>query len=167
MPTQNHHRRHPAIRPAAPIIIPGEILPNIASDARNDPLMLLAIIETWPKFEAAIDALADEQDDGVIIEDFVTAWQLLMQLSAFGVKFDDAFLARFDELREQIRNTDADTDRDDADFLIDLDDSDEDRCVTDGLEYDECTAGNGITPVAPFEDYGDEDVGARDSTCVK
>jgi hypothetical protein len=82
----------------------------IDKSAQADADTMNAIYELWPRLCDAIDVLDELDDDGVPIEAFCHAYQMILQLSAYGVNFDDDFLAEMDELRSQIIGTDEESD---------------------------------------------------------
>ena len=108
---------------------------------------MAAIAAEWPRLLATIDDLAELYDD-VPIVDFVPLFQSVMRLSFLGVVFDDAFLARLDELHAGIVGTDEDTDADGADQWIDAEDLDEDgseRWIDYCEAHDDFGTGEGLT----------------------
>jgi hypothetical protein len=68
-----------------------------------------------------LEALFRAEDEGVLAEDFARCWSEFNRLRAAGVRFSEHFVCIMTELAPELVGADCDSDRDDADELLDLD----------------------------------------------
>jgi hypothetical protein len=108
---------------------------RISLTALRDPAMMRAIATEWPRLLAMLDTLAEHYDADVPIIDFIPILQSVMRLTLNGVDFDDAFLARLDELQASIVGSDEDGDADSSDSRLDVDESHDDYGTDPAREY--------------------------------
>ena len=88
------------------------------------------VAELWPRWCALVDDLTGT-DVELTVEDFAPALAMFRRLERIGVIFDEAFAGFMRRLEYDGIGTSADTDRDDADELLDLEDGDSDTSDAD------------------------------------
>ena len=108
-----------------PITLPLDVFKRCGVGADVVSIALL-----WPHWITMWDALGDYDADPTD-EDFAVVLATFRRLQRLGVQFDAFYCHALEALERTLLHTPADSDGDGADELLDLEDSDEDRCVED------------------------------------
>lgn len=122
--------------PHPPAPLPRELWRHLAWGADYP-----GVAELWPRWCPMVDDVAGP-DVELSVEDFAPLLTTFKRLERLGVIFDEAFAAHMRRLEYSGINTPDDSDRDDADELLDLEDGDSDYGATD----DEPDFGEGRRP---------------------
>ncbi len=84
---------------------------NLAGVPKHARTIIRKAPATWHRWLAFLNA-ADDPDFELVAEEAAPMFELVAKLTRLGVPFDESFLQRVAELREEMKWTDADSDGD-------------------------------------------------------